>query len=80
MKIITATAARSDLYGLLATVNESSEPVTITGLKGNGVLLSESDYRAIEETLYLLSAGMGRKIRDGLETPIEECSNAELEW
>ena len=80
MKTITATDARSNLYGLLASVNDSSEPVTITGRKGNGVLLSEADYRAIQETLYLLSAGMGQKIRDGLETPLDECSDEELEW
>ncbi len=80
MKTITATAARRNLYGLIAGVNDSSEPVIITGSKGNGVLLSEDDYRAIEETLYLLSAGMGKTIRDGLETPLEECSDEELDW
>ncbi len=80
MKIITATEARSNLYGLLANVNESSEPVTITGRQGNGVLISENDFSAIQETLYLLSAGMGQTIRDGLETPLDECSDKELEW
>jgi prevent-host-death family protein len=80
MKTITATVARRNLYGLIADVNDSSEPVTITGSKGNGVLLSEDDYRAIEETLYLLTAGMGKTIRDGLKIPLEECSDADLEW
>ena len=80
MKTITATEARSNLYGLLANVNESSEPVTITGRQGNGVLLSEDDYSAIQETLYLLSAGMRQTIRDGLDTPLDGCSDEELEW
>ena len=80
MKIITVTQARSDLYGLLARVNDEREPITITGRRGNGVLLSEADYRAIQETLYLLSSGMGPTIREGLETPLDECSDEELEW
>jgi len=54
---------------------ESSEPVQITGRKGNSVLISERDWRALQETVYLLSVpGMRESIREGLETPIEECS------
>jgi len=81
MRTITATRARSNLYRLLTEVNESSEAVTITGKKGNAVLLSEDDYRAIRETLYLISIpGMRESIREGLETPLDECSDAEIEW
>lgn len=81
MRTMTATKARSNLYGLLADVNRSSEAIVITGKNGNGVLLSEDDYRAIRETLYLLSVpGMRESIREGLDTPLDECSDAELEW
>ena len=81
MRTVTATKARSSLYGLLDEVNEASEAITITGKRGNAVLLSEADYRAIRETLYLVSIpGMRESIRDGLATPVDECSDAELEW
>lgn len=75
MKTIAVTKARSELYKLIDEVRQSSEPIQITGKRGNAVLISEEDWRAIQETLYLLSIpGMRESIRDGLETPLEECS------
>ena len=53
MTTVTATAARSDLYRLIDAVNEDSSPVTITGRRGNAVLIGEDDWSAIQETLYL---------------------------
>ncbi len=80
MKTVSATEARKTLYRLLDEVAVTSEPVQITGRRSSGVLLSESDWRAIEETLHLLSIpGMGESIREGLETPLEECVE-ELDW
>jgi len=58
----------------------SHEPILITGKRSNAVLLSEADWRAIEETMYLLSIpGMRESIVEGLNTPVEECSDA-VEW
>jgi antitoxin YefM len=75
MKTMTASAARANLYRLLDETAESSEPVQITGKKGNAVLVSEQDWRAMQETMYLLSIpGMRESIREGLRVPIEECS------
>jgi len=74
MKTITASTARANLYRLIEETAESSEPVQITGKRGNAVLVSEQDWRAIQETMYLLSIpGMRESIREGLETPVEEC-------
>ena len=53
MTTVTATAARSDLYRLIDAVNEDSSPITITGRRGNAVLIGEDDWSAIQETLYL---------------------------
>jgi len=62
-------------FNLIEETVESSEPVQITGKNGNLVLVSEQDWRALEETVYLLSMpGMRESIREGLATPIEECS------
>lgn len=80
MPIIKATDARSKLYRLIDEVASSHEPITITGKRANAILISEDDWRAIQETLYLLSIpGMGDSIRKGLKTPVEECSG-EFDW
>lgn len=75
MKTITASHARANLYRLLDEANDSSEPIQITGKKGNAVLISLEDWRSLQETVYLLSVpGMRESIREGLETPLDECS------
>ncbi|MEE8584712.1 MAG: type II toxin-antitoxin system Phd/YefM family antitoxin [Acidobacteriota bacterium] len=75
MTVFNATQARAKLYKLIETVCETHEPVQITSKKGNAVLVSEDDWRAVQETLHLLSVpGMRESIQGGLETPIEECS------
>lgn len=80
MTTLNSTEARTNLYGLISQVNESHEPITITGKKGNAVLLSESDWQSINETLFLLSVpGMRESISDGLKTPSSECSE-QLDW
>jgi prevent-host-death family protein len=77
MRTITATEARKALYRLLDDVADSHEPIQITGKRGNAVLVSEDDLRAVQETLYLLSVpGMRESIREGLATPVEECDEA----
>lgn len=80
MPTITATEARTKLYKLLDEVAATHEPILITGKRANAVLLSEADWRAIEETMYLLSVpGMRESIIEGLNTPVEECFD-EVEW
>lgn len=80
MKSIAITQARSNLYKLIDEAIDSSEPIQITGKRGNAVLISESDWRSINETLYLLSIpGMRESIIEGMNTPIDECSE-ELDW
>lgn len=80
MPTISATEARATLYTLLDEIAGTHEPVLITGKRHNGVLISEEDWRAINETLYLLSIpGMCESIREGMETPIAECSD-EARW
>ena len=76
MKTLTASKARAQFYKLLDQVASSHEPVQITGRRNNGVLISEEDWRAIQETLYLLSIpGMRETIRRGLKTSVSKCSD-----
>ncbi|MCP4295748.1 MAG: type II toxin-antitoxin system Phd/YefM family antitoxin [Proteobacteria bacterium] len=80
MTTITVSKARSNLYRLLDEVSETHIPAIITGKRSNGILVSEEDWNSIQETLFLLSVpGMRESIKDGMETPIENCS-AELDW
>ena len=80
MPSINATEARTRLYKLLDEIAESHEPILITGKRANAVLISENDWRSIQETLYLLSVpGMRESIREGLSTPVEECAD-KLDW
>ena len=74
MPSVTATEARRRLYSLLDDVAASHEPVEIAGRRHSGVLVSEDDWRAIQETLYLVSIpGMRDSVIKGLRTPVEEC-------
>jgi prevent-host-death family protein len=80
MTTFTSTDARARLYGLLDQTAESREPVLITGKRHNAVLISEEDWRAIQETLYLLSVpGMRESIQEGLRTPVSKCVR-KLKW
>jgi prevent-host-death family protein len=80
MKTITASEARTNLYKLIDETTVTSEPVQITGKRADAVLVSMDDWRAIQETLYLLSIpGMRASIRKGLATPVKECLES-LDW
>jgi prevent-host-death family protein len=80
MTSMTATEARKRLYALLDDVADSHEPIQIAGKRHSAVLVSERDWRAIQETLYLASSpGMRASIRRGLGTPVEKCYEG-LDW
>jgi len=80
MATITATEARKRLYTLVDDVAESHDPIQIVGKRNSAVLVSEEDWRAVQETLYLSSVpGMRESIREGLKTPVEECVE-EIDW
>jgi antitoxin YefM len=80
MTTVTATEARRQLYRLIDDVAESHEPVQITGKRGNAVLVGEDDWRAVQETLHLLSIpGMRESIVEGISTDTEELEDR-LDW
>jgi antitoxin YefM len=64
MSTLPINEAQKTLPDLIDSVSQSHQPILITGKSGNAVLLSESDWSAIQETLYLLSVpGMRESIR-----------------
>jgi prevent-host-death family protein len=80
MKTINATRARTNIYKLIDDANESNEPIQITGKRGNAVIVSEDNWRAIQETLYLVSVhGIRESIIEGMKTNVDECSE-NLDW
>ncbi len=80
MTVMKVSEARSNLYQLIDETARSHQPVLITGKRHNAVLVSEEDWRAIQETLFLLSIpGMRESIIEGLKTPVSECVG-ELVW
>ena len=80
MTIMTATAARTNLYNLIDRTKEFHEPIIISGKRNNAVLISEDDWNSIQETLYLCSIqGMRESILEASEESLEE-SVKELDW
>ena len=82
MTAINITNARKELYNLVENVNLYNEPALIVSKKGNAVLVSEDDWNALQETVYLNSIpGMAQSLIEGRDTPIEQCvAEDEVEW
>ena len=69
--MIPINEAQKQLQQLIDAVSQSHQPIAIAEQISNAVLLSESDWASVQETLYLLSVpGMRESIREGLATPI----------
>jgi prevent-host-death family protein len=72
---VSATEARRRLYALIDEVGQSHQPVQIHGKRGNAVLISEADWRSIQETLHLLAIpGMRESILEGMASEAAELS------
>jgi len=77
MTVLTASEARANLYRLIDQAAESHEPILIAGKRSAAVLISEEDWRAIQETMFLLSvAGMRESIRDAMAEPLAKSARA----
>jgi antitoxin YefM len=80
MNVLNATEARAKLYSLIDEAASTHQPIIITGKRNNAVLVSEEDWNAITETLYLSSIpGMKESIQEGLDQDLAE-SFRELDW
>ena len=71
MSIIPLTEAQIKLQDLINEVSQSHEPVMISGATSNAFLVSEEDWKGIQETIYLLSIpNVGASIVEGLQLPL----------
>lgn len=76
MLTISASKARARLYRLIEEAAETHEPIEIKRKRNKVVLISKEDWRAIQETLNLLSIpGMRESIRRALKTPLSKTSH-----
>ena len=63
MQAISYSEARENLKSVIDKVIADSAPITITRQRGEGaVLISESDWASIEETMYLLRSPKNAEI------------------
>lgn len=80
MQTHTVSEARANLYRLIDETAESHEPIIISGKRSNAVLLAADDWRAIQETLFLLAVpGMRESIKAGRAEPLAKSAKA-LKW
>jgi prevent-host-death family protein len=80
MRICNTSEARINLYKLIDYVSETHQPVYVKGKRNKAVIISEEDYRSMEETLYLLSIpGMRESINEARKDPIDKCAS-KLDW
>ena len=79
-KIISASQVRANIYNIMDETAQTHEPILITGKRNNVVMLSQEDWNAIEETLYLNSIpNMVSSIQESKNAPDSEYSET-VEW
>ena len=80
MQTLSASNARTNLYRLIDEAAASHQPLVITGKRNNAVLVSQEDWAAMQETLFLLSIpNMRESLREGMDAPASELSST-LNW
>ena len=70
---VTATEATNDIQNLIDETAATHRPILITAKRNNAVLLSEEDWNALQETLYLVSIPTLREsILENMNAPDDE--------
>jgi len=78
--IMSASQVRADIYNLIDKTAQTHEPIIITGKRNNAVMLSQEDWEAIQETLYLNSIpDLSKSIQDAMKADDSEFSES-IEW
>ena len=83
MAVTSITTLRKNLFSSIDSVIEFNDTITVSAKKGNAVIISEADYNAMLETIYLVSQkGLVAKIKEGEKEDISSMStyNPNEEW
>ena len=83
MSITNVSTLKKSLFGSLETVVEYNDAITVTTKKGNVVIISEEEYNAMRETIFLASQpGLVQRIKEGENEDISSMPvyNPNEEW
>ena len=79
-KIMSVSQVRADIYNIMDETAQTHEPVLITGKRNNVVMVSQEDWNAIEETLYLNAIpNMVSSVQSAMNAPDSEFSET-VQW
>lgn len=83
MAITNISILRKNLFSSIDNVIEYNDSITVSTKNGNAVIISEAEYNAMLETIYLVSQkGLVEKIKEGEKEDIASMStyNPNDEW
>lgn len=74
-----ATNLRKNLFTYLDSAIDYNDVINVSTKKGNAIIISETEYNSLLETLYLLSvSGMKERLKEGLNATVDDCED--FEW
>ena len=83
MSVTSISVLRKNLFSTFDNVIDYNDSITVSTKKGNAVILSEAEYNAMLETIYLSSQkGLVEKIKEGEKEDISSMStyNPNEDW
>ena len=83
MAVTNISVLRKNLFSSIDNVIEYNDSITVSTKNGNAVIISEAEYNAMLETIYLVSQkGLVEKIKEGEKEDISEMStyNPNEKW
>lgn len=83
MAITNISVLRKNLFSSIENVIEYNDSITVSTKSGNAVIISEAEYNAMLETIFLVSQkGLVEKIKQGEKEDISKMStyNPNEEW
>ena len=83
MAVTNISVLRKNLFSSIDNVIEYNDSITVSTKNGNAVIISESEYNAMLETIYLVSQkGLVAKIKEGEKEDISSMPtyNPNEEW
>ena len=68
------TNVRKNIFDYISQAVEFNEVINVSTKNGNAVIMSETDYNALMETLYISSVpGLSAELKEAGKTPLDEC-------
>ncbi len=83
METTNVSLLRKNLYNSIDNVIKFDDAITVNTKNGNAVIISESEYKTMLETIYLISQkGLVEKIKEGEKESLDSMStyNPDEEW